>query len=216
MRTEDLISQLAVGLKPVRRLPSPLAMLAIWSLFCAGIIAAALLISGLRADFAAWLMDGFDLYHLMSAALVALTAGYAAFQLALPDRDQRWALLPIPAVIGWLVTMGWGCLADLARLGPEALKLTVSYPCLGFIIGLGVPMTVAIVVLTRHAAWMRPTPVAALGGLSAAAFASLGLTLVHELNAAVMVLVWHGLAVLVVTCIGALTGPMLMQRAAAV
>lgn len=215
MRTEDLISQLAVGLKPVRRLPSPLAMLAIWSLFCAGIIAAALLISGLRADFAAWLMDGFDLYHLMSAALVALTAGYAAFQLALPDRDQRWALLPIPAVIGWLVTMGWGCLADLARLGPEALKLTVSYPCLGFIIGLGLPMTVAIVVLTRHAAWMRPTPVAALGGLSAAAFASLGLTLVHELNAAVMVLVWHGLAVLVVTCIGALTGPKLMQRAAA-
>ena len=215
MRTEDLISQLAVGLKPVRRLPSPLAMLAIWSLFCAGIIAAALLISGLRADFAAWLMDGFDLYHLMSAALVALTAGYAAFQLALPDRDQRWALLPIPAVIGWLVTMGWGCLADLARLGPEALKLTVSYPCLGFIIGLGLPMTVAIVVLTRHAAWMRPTPVAALGGLSAAAFASLGLTLVQELNAAVMVLVWHGLAVLVVTCIGALTGPKLMQRAAA-
>lgn len=216
MRTEDLISQLAVGLKPVRRLPSPLAMLAIWSLFCAGVIAAALLISGLRDDFAAWLMDGFDLYHLMSAALVALTAGYAAFQLALPDRDQRWALLPIPAVIGWLVTMGWGCLADLARLGPEALNLTVSYPCLGFIIGLGLPMTVAIVVLTRHAAWMRPTPVAALGGLSAAAFASLGLTLVHELNAAVMVLVWHGLAVLVVTCIGALTGPMLMQRAAAV
>ena len=54
MRTEDLISQLAVGLKPVRRLPSPLAMLAIWSLFCAGIIAAALLISGLRADFAGY------------------------------------------------------------------------------------------------------------------------------------------------------------------
>jgi hypothetical protein len=198
----------------VRRLPSPLAMLGLWCLFCAGVIGAALLISGLRADFAAWLMDGFDLYHLMSAALVALTAGYAAFQLALPDRDQRWALLPVPAVVGWLVTMGWGCLADLARFGPEAMKLTISFPCLGFIIGLGVPMTVAIVYLTRHAALLRPMPVAALGGLSAAAFASLGLTLVHELNAAVMVLVWHGVAVLVVTCIGALAGPMLMQRAA--
>ncbi|UPY35683.1 NrsF family protein [Sediminicoccus sp. KRV36] len=216
MRTEDLVTQLAIGLRPVRRLPSPLAMLGLWCLFCAGVIVAALLISGLRADFAAWLMDGFDLYHLMSAALVALTAGYAAFQLALPDRDQRWALLPIPAVVGWLVTMGWGCLADLARLGPEALKLSISYPCLGFIIGLGVPMTAAIVYLTRHAALFRPVPVAALGGLSAAAFASLGLTLVHELNAAVMVLVWHGIAVLVVTCVGALMGPLLMQRAAAV
>ncbi len=214
MRTEDLISQLSLGLKPVRRLPSPLAMLGLWSLFCAGIIGAALLISGLRADFAAWLLHGFDLYHLMSAALVALTAGYAAFQLALPDRDQRWALLPVPPVVGWLVTMGWGCLEDITRLGPEALSLTISFPCLGFIIGLGVPMTAAIVFLTRHAALLRPMPVAALGGLSAAAFASLGLTLVHELNAAVMVLVWHGIAVLVVTCIGALTGPLLMQRAA--
>ncbi|MBX9748695.1 MAG: DUF1109 domain-containing protein [Roseococcus sp.] len=214
MRTEDLISQLSAGLKPVRRMPSPLAMLGLWCLFCAGVIGAALLISGLRADFAAWLMDGFDLYHIMSAALVALTAGYAAFQLALPDRDQRWVLLPVPAVVGWLVTMGWGCLEDIARLGPEAMNLTISFPCLGFIIGLGLPMTVAIVYLTRHAALMRPMPVAALGGLSAAAFASLGLTLVHELNAAVMVLVWHGIAVLVVTCVGALTGPLVMQRAA--
>lgn len=214
MRTEDLISQLSLGLKPVRRVPSPLAMLGLWCLFCVGVIGAALLISGLRADFAAWLLDGFDLYHLMSAALVALTAGYAAFQMALPDRDQRWALLPVPAVVGWLVTMGWGCLADLARLGPEAMNLTMSVPCLGFIIGLGVPMTAAIVFLTRHAAPLRPIPVAALGGLSAAAFASLGLTLMHELNAAVMVLVWHGLAVLVVTCVGALAGPALMQRAA--
>ena len=215
MRTEDLVSHLARGLKPVRRLPSPLAMLGLWSLFCAAVIAAALLVSGLREDFAAWLMDGLDLYHLMSAALVALTAGYAAFQLALPDRDQRWALLPVPAVIGWLVTMGWGCLADFARLGWEAFHLSVSMPCLGFIIGLGAPMTVAIILLTRHAALLRPTQVAALGGLSAAAFASLGLTLVHELNAALMVLVWHGVAVLVVTCLGALTGPLLMQRAAA-
>jgi len=188
-------------------------MLGLWCLICGAVIGAALLISGLRSDFAAWLMDGFDLYHLVMAALVALTSGYAAFQVALPDRDQRWALLPIPAVIGWLVTMGWGCLADLARLGPEALNITVSYACLVFIIGLGVPMTAGIVRLTRHAALLRPTPVAALGGLSAAAFASIGLTLVHELNAAVMVLVWHGIAVMVVTAIGALTGPLLMQRA---
>jgi hypothetical protein len=159
-------------------------------------------------------MEGFDLYHLMSAALVALTAGYAAFQLALPDRDQRWALLPVPAVVGWLVTMGWGCLEDLARLGPGALQLGVSLPCLGFIIGLGVPMTAAIAFLTRHAALLRPVPVAALGALSAAAFASLGLTLVHELDAAVMVLVWHGIAVLVVTALGAMAGPLLMRRAA--
>ncbi|MDB5412499.1 MAG: hypothetical protein JWR10_834, partial [Rubritepida sp.] len=147
--------------------------------------------------------------------LVALLSGFAAFQLAMPDRDRRWALLPVPAVIAWLAVMGWGCLADAARLGPDGMELTVSYPCLGFIIGLGVPMTAGMVWLTRHAALLRPLPVATLGGLSAAAFASIGLTLVHELNATLMVLVWHGMAVLVVTGLGGMAGPLLMERAAA-
>ncbi|WP_424812972.1 NrsF family protein [Roseococcus sp. YIM B11640] len=213
MKTEDLVTRLASDLRPVRRLPSPSVMLCLWTGFCTLVILAALWMLGMRKDVMEDGLARIDFWHMATAGLVALFSGFAAFQLALPDRDRRWALLPLPAIAAWLATMGWGCLADFTRLGAEGLRLTTSLPCLGFILGLGVPMTLGMVWLTRHAALLRPLPVATLGGLSAAAFASLGLTLVHELNASVMVLVWHGLAVLVVTALGAMAGPLLMQRA---
>jgi hypothetical protein len=107
--------------------------------------------------------------------------------------------------------MGWGCLADLFRAGPEALRLTTSFACLTFILGFGVPLTLCMVWLTRHAALIRPVPVAALGGLSAAALASVGLSLVHHLQAAAMVLAWHGMAIAATALIASLVGPRLMR-----
>jgi hypothetical protein len=71
---------------------------------------------------------------------------------------------------------------------------------------------VAMLWLARHAAWLRAGPVAALGGLSAAALASVGLSLIHYLDAALMVLVWHGVSVLVVTGLASILGPRLMRR----
>ena len=67
-----------------------------------------------------------------------------------------------------------------------------------FIIGFGIPLTLGMLWMTRHAAPIRPAPVAALAGLAAAAIASVGLTLVHHLDAAAMVLIWHGGSVLLV------------------
>jgi hypothetical protein len=211
--TEDLVSRLACGLRPVRRLPSPLVLLGLWSVFCLAVILLAIWILGMRHDLRRDEMGRMDLLHILTAGSVALLSGFAAFQLALPDRDRRWALLPLPAVAAWLATMGWGCVTDVARMGWAGLQLSVSLACLGFIIGLGLPMALGIMWLTRHAALLRPVPVATLGGLSAAAFASIGLTLVHQLNVTIMVLVWHGLAVTAVAAAGALIGPRLMRRA---
>ncbi len=39
---------------------------------------------------------------------------------------------------------------------------------------------------------IRPVPVAALGGLAGAALSAAGLSLFHHLDAALMVLIWHG------------------------
>jgi hypothetical protein len=131
----------------------------------------------------------------------------------MPDRDRRWGLLPLPAVAAWFATMGWGCLQDVFRDGPAGLALGTSFSCLAFIVGFGVPLTAGMLWLTRHAALLRPTPVAALGGLSAAALASVGLSLVHHLDAAVMVLVWHGMAIALVTLVASFAGPRLMRAA---
>jgi len=212
MRSEELIGRLAADLRPVRPARNPMAATALWLAVAAAVIVVAVLVSGLRADLAARLAAGFDLPQILAATATGILAAFAAFQLALPERNRRWALLPVPAAIAWLATMGWGCLEDLARLGPEALRVGVSLPCLAFIVGLGVPLTVAMLWLARHAAWLRAGPVAALGGLSAAALASAGLSLIHYLDAALMVLVWHGLSVLVVAGLASMLGPRMMRR----
>lgn len=211
MRSEDLIPHLAAGLRPVRPAWHPAAATIVWLGVVAAVICAAVLVAGVRDDLAARLAAGFDLPQILAATATGVLAAFAAFQLALPERDGRWALLPVPAAVAWIATMGWGCMQDLVRLGPEGLRIGASMPCLVFIAGLGVPLTMAMLWLARHAAWIRPGPVAALGGLSAAALASVGLSLVHYLDAAIMVLAWHGISVLLVTALAALLGPRVMR-----
>ena len=53
--------------------------------------------------------------------------------------------------------------------------------------------------MVRHGALLRPVSVSAIAGLSAAGLPSIGLTLLHRLDAAAMVLVWHGGSVLLPT-----------------
>lgn len=212
MKTEEMIAQLAGDLRPVRRLPSPPVLLALWALLALSLIGAAALAFGTR-EAQGRPMSGFDLVHVAAALLTALLAGLAAFELSLPDRDRRWAWLPLPAILLWLGTMGVGCVGELLQQGLDSIRFRVSWSCLGFIIGFGLPMAAVILWLTRHAAWIRPGQVAAFGALSAAAFASIGLTLIHPTFGPLMVLAWHGVAVLVVTGLVGLVGPLVVRRA---
>lgn len=212
MRTDDLITQLAGGLKPVRRITPPWRAMAGWLGLALLVVAAIVAATGLRHDIAERLMLPDERINLAAALLTGIAAAFAAFQLALPDRNPRWALLPLPFAVFWVSGLGWGCLRDLAERG--TLGLGTSFGCLGFIVGFGIPLTAAMLWMTRHAARIRPAPVAALGGLAAAAIGSVGLSLVHHLDAAAMVLVWHGGSVALVTLIAWLLGPRAMQAAA--
>ncbi|MCU0888172.1 MAG: DUF1109 domain-containing protein [Rubritepida sp.] len=212
MTSEELVARLAGALRPVRRLPPPPVLLAGWTALAMAVIGLAAALIGVHRTEGAG-VGGFESLHLLGAALTALLAGLAAFELALPDRDRRWGWLPLPGLALWLGTMGAGCLGQWMDAGPDGIPFWVSWQCMGFIAGLGLPLSVAILWLTRHAAWARPGPVAACGALSAAAFASLGLTLVHPTYGPVMVLAWHGLAVLAVTGLMAMAAPRLMRAA---
>ncbi len=196
MNTDDLISRLAAGLAPVRRVAPPWRTALAWLALAALVIAAAVAWSGFRHDIAARVMLPEERLNIAMALATGIAAAFAAFQLALPDRDSRWALLPLPFALAWISGLGWGCLRDLAEHG--SLRLGTSFSCMRFIIGFGVPLTAAMLWMTRHAAPIRPGPVAMLGGLAAAAVASVGLSLVHHLDAAAMVLIWHGGSVLLV------------------
>jgi hypothetical protein len=48
-----------------------------------------------------------------------------------------------------------------------------------------------MLVMLRHAALLRPTAVAAIGGLAVAAMTSFTLSLIHDLDATIMILLWN-------------------------
>jgi hypothetical protein len=194
---------LAAGLAPVRRLRPPVWRAAAWLGFAASVLALAVALhGGFRHDLAARLALPYEVVQLAASVATGVLAAVAAFHLALPDRSPRWALLPLPALALWVASLGWGCLADLARVGPEALVLGTSWGCLRFIAGLGLPLTATMLWVLRHAGPVRPVPVALLGGLAAAALCSFGLSLFHHLDAAAMVLAWHGGAMALVVLLG--------------
>lgn len=209
MQTDDLITRLSQGLRPVRRVMPPVRAALAWLALAALVIGVAVAWSGFRHDLAERLMLMEEQINLGAALATGIAAAFAAFQLAMPDRSARWALLPLPFAAMWISGLGWGCLRDMQEAG--GLVLGTSFGCMRFIIGFGVPLTAAMLWMTRHAAWIRPAPVAATGGLAAAAIASVGLSLVHHLDAAAMILIWHGCSVALVCVLAWVWGPRAMR-----
>jgi len=212
MRTEDLIGSLACGLAPVRRLPSPGVQAAIWLGGAAAAIGVAVLLHGLRPDLGTNMMRPQGGGQMVASVATGIAAALAAAMLARADRPAAWAWLPLPFLLVWLSMLGIGCLADLGRMGEAAMHPRLSTECVQFIAMLGAPLAAMMFLLLRHAGPVRPTPVLLLGALASAALCSAGLSLFHHLDAALEVLISHGLAVLVVVGMARLFGPLLLSR----
>lgn len=205
--TEELVLGLVADLRPVRRLAPPSWRAACWVAAAAAIIGAAVAWVGLRPDIASRIMLPPEAGWWLASVATGASAAVAAFLVALPDRSPRWALLPLPALAAWLAALGWGCMEDMERMGPErAMAVSTNWGCVGFIAGLGLPLLGTMLWALRHAAPIRPVRVAVLSGLAAAALCSAGDSLHHQVDAALMVLLWHGGPVLAVTAVGGAIG----------
>ena len=211
MRNEELIAELTAGLQPVPRLAPPGRQAALWLGLAAAAIGIAVLAHGLRHDMHERMRLPQEVLQWLASVAAGGTAALAAAMLARPDRSWRWALLPLPPLVLWLGSLGWGCMADLQRLGPMSGQLGTSWGCLKFILGLGFPLAAAQFWLLRHAGPVRPGPVLLLGGLASAALCSAGLSLFHHLDAAVMILLWHGGGVALLMLLGWLLGRPFMR-----
>ena len=67
------------------------------------------------------------------------------------------------------------------------------------------PLSFAMLIMVRYAAPLRPTAVTMIGALAVAAITSTALSLFHDLDATIMILVWNlGTATLIVALGGAL------------
>ena len=191
IETSALIANLAQDAAPVRRLRPPALRAILWLLFAALVIGGLVLDHGMRHDIAFRFTQPSFVLEWAGSLSTAILAGFAAFYLSLPGRSGRWALLPLPALILWVSSMGSGCYGDWLRLGPDGLALGMSWGCLRFIAFTTVPLSAILLVLLRYTAPIRPVSTTILATLSVAALAASGQSLMHGLDTTIMVLVWH-------------------------
>jgi len=203
--TPDLIESLVANAAPVRRLRPPVARAMGWLLFAALMLALLAVSHELRPDLALRLRQPQFVIGIAASLATGVLAAIASFLLSIPDRSRMWLLLPLPALSVWVATIGYGCLINWVTL-PGSLPFGDEAGCLALLVLTGVPLSLAILIMLRHAALLAPTRVAISAGLAVAAVTATALSVFHNHDASAIILIWNfGTAALLVA-LGGLTG----------
>jgi hypothetical protein len=195
MNTERLIQDLVGTLQPVRRLRPPLQRAALWLLLVFFFATLAILHFAKLQVFAQRMAVTRTAAECTATALTGIAAVIAAFMLSVPDRSTRWALLPLPPFIVWLLASGLGCLQNGLSLYTGGSFIGESRHCVVFILGASVPLAALLFAALRRARPINPGLVAALGALGVAALAAFFLEFFHPFDVTVIDLTLHMAAV---------------------
>lgn len=210
--TQHLIETLAGDAPPVKRLRPPLLRAGIWLLCLAIPSAAAIAAFADLGVFAQRIHHPELVVELIATLATGCLAVIAAFELSLPDRSPHWALLPIPTLGIWLGASGAGCYRQFLIRGMDgSWQLGESGDCFMFILGLGLPLTLALLWALRRARPINPLPVAVTGALGAAALAAFLLQFFHPFDVTLMDLAIHACAVALLVLMAAGRGRMLLK-----
>jgi hypothetical protein len=189
---------------PVRRLRPPLVRAGRWLLLAALILGLLAVSHGVRPDLPQRLQQAGFTVGTGASLLTGMCAAFAAFMLSLPDRSRLWLLVPIPALSIWLSTIGYQCLTHWVSFEPNGMQLGETARCFTTLVLTSLPLSLAMLVMLRHAGPLRPTATAFTGSLAVGAITATGLSLFHELDATVMILLWNlGTAVIFMGLAGA-------------
>jgi hypothetical protein len=204
--TPDLIASLAANAAPVRRLRPPLQRAGLWMVFAAAILVLFTVLHGVRDDLVERLREPTFAVGVAGALMTGVLAAVAAFELSLPDRSRLWLWLPAPAVVLWASTIGYGCLTNWVSVAPDGIRLGTTLRCFATLVLTSVPLSLVLLVMLRHAAHLRPTIVASSASLAVAGITATALSLFHEIDATVMVLLWNIVMAVVMVLIGGAFG----------
>lgn len=189
--TPDFIDTLVEQAGPVRRLRPPLVRAGCWTALAAFVLVLIAIGHGLRSDIATQLQQPVFILGMAAALVTGLLAALASFEISLPDRSRWWMLLPVPPLAIWVATLGYGCLTDWVSVGPGGVRLGEAVRCFATLLLTSIPLSVAMLIMLRYAALLRSTEVSVMGGLAVAALTSFALSLLHNLDATVMILAWN-------------------------
>lgn len=193
--TENLIAELAADAAPVKRLSPPLQRAGLWF---AGFAAVMILAIWLRGSFGESLARFSDLtvrLEFAGALLTGLTALIAAFFVSLPDRSKMWLLFPVLPLSFWLLGSGYGCYLHLVEFGPTGWEVGKSGDCVGFILGLSLPASIALYFALRRSTPLDPIAPLVVGGLGVAGLAAAALQFFHPFDVTFLDLGLHVVAV---------------------
>lgn len=205
-RTPELIDTLVECATPVRRLRPPLVRAVLWLAFAGLVIALLAIGHGVRPDLAQHLQQPAFAMSIASALATGILAAMAAFATSLPDRSRWWLALPVPALAAWISTIGYGCFADWVSLGPDGIRFGDELRCLALLVLTSVPLAIVLAAMLRYAAMLRGGAVAFMGGLAVAAITAAALSLFHDHDATVMILIWNLGTAALITGAGCLVG----------
>ncbi len=203
IKTDDLIDSLASDMRPVKRLRPPLLRACGWLLGASAVVALLAVNQGIRPDLAQRLHEAPFVTSLIGSILTGVLAVIAAFLVSLPDRSRLWILLPLPTLALWLSNIGYQCLTDWVSIGPDGMSPGEAARCFTTLAATSLPLSLALLVMLRYAARLRPTIVALMGSVAVSAITSTALALFHTIDASVMILMWNvGTAVLLMSAAG--------------
>lgn len=197
-KTPELIDTLVECATPVRRLRPPLVRASWWVLLAVFVLALIAVGHGVRPDLAERLRQPTFVISMLGALVTGILAVVASFKVSLPDGSRWWLLLPAPPLAVWVATIGYGCLTNWVSIGPDGIRTGEAVRCFATLLMTSAPLSIAMLVMLRYAALLRPTEVCAAGGLAVAAITAFALSLFHDLDATVMILMWNlGVAALI-------------------
>jgi hypothetical protein len=211
-REQDLIDRLSRDAQPVRPLPPPLFRATLLLAALVAVMALTVAVAGKGAALS--LSD--DPVFLVSAASVFLTgvaSVIAAITLSVPGRSDRWAWLPLPPALVWLIASAVECYQHIRLEGITDFSPFASRDCFLFITLAGAPIAVAIYLVLRRAIATSLLPVTALSGLAAATLANALLTFFHPHGTTPIDTLTHITAISLVMVVMMTAGRRALERA---
>lgn len=202
MKTDDLIVRLAQSATPVTPLPRPSVRLARWTALAIVAAALAVFVIGPRADVLAALERAPFVGSLVLLLVAMIFSAGAALVASVPgaERSPLVRAVPILALAGWLGL--WLVLA----LSSTHVGRVFHTACAIEILGIAIVCGLALFVMVRRAAPLRPGWTAAMACLAAVTIGAAATQIICPVDDATHQLVGHVLMAIVVGAAGTLVG----------